>query len=154
MTKYNQQKAEEIADLIANGATLKEIEDKTSVSRVTIFTWMWKHPEFYQMWDKAKEFGTHAMNEIDAEMIKTCPNDANSIAKLRLYLEHRRWQIGKYNQRKYGDKITAEVNVTNNLASALDQAIAARAASKTIDHVPSNPVPPLVIDVDPANESS
>jgi hypothetical protein len=147
MTHYKPEIVNKILDLLSCGKSIVDIEKIDGMpTRQCIFTWCCKYPDFYDAFDKAREFGAHAMAEQAADRIETCPSDPMELTKLRLYLEHMRWYIGKLNQRKYGEKTIISGDKDNpltlNLAHTLDERIAARAARHTIEHTAKT----LVID--------
>lgn len=140
MTLYSKEMSEKICLLLAEGYSVNEIErmEKMPCAQ-TIFRWAWQHPEFYEVFDKAREFGTHAMNYKLLQQIEDSePVTPGEIAKLKILVDQYRWFIGKINQRKYGERTTIagdkDSPIQLNLASALDNRIAAARAAPVIEH--------------------
>ncbi len=138
-----------VCDLIAEGKNTNEIGRMEGMpSASTIASWTWTYPEFYELFDKAREFGTHAMAYKCAEDIESCPKDAGALAKLKIKMDFYKWFIGKLNQRKYGDRTTIAGDKENplmlTLAATLDDRIAARQARHTIEHESNRLALPVV----------
>ena len=154
MTKYSPEMVKTVCLLMAEGKTPADIEKMEGMPTArTLANWTWEHPEFYELFDKAREFGTHAMAYNCAEAIEKCPANTDSLAKLKIKMDFFKWFIGKLNQRKYGDRTVIAGDKDNpltiSLASALDHAIAARQARITIDHEPNESVLALpVVETD------
>lgn len=146
ITKYSQEMAEKICERLACGASVADIEKTEGFpSSTTIFHWTHKYPEFYDMFDKAREFGSHAVAYRVIEDIKSTANNKEAISKLKIWVDYWKWYLGKINQRKYGDSTTIKGDKDNpltiNIAAALDHAIAQRDAGLTIEHQPSQIMP-------------
>ncbi len=134
-----------VCELIAEGKNPAEIEKIEGMPTArTLANWTWQHPEFYEAFDKAREFGTHAMAYKCAQDIETVGKDPNDINKLKIKLDFYKWFIGKLNQKKYGDKTTIAGDKDNpltlSLANTLDERIAARTAKKAIEQSIAMPI--------------
>jgi hypothetical protein len=46
--------------------------------------------------------------------IQRCPTNRNEIEKLRLELDHMKWELSKLSPKKYGDKVGIEAEVNHN----------------------------------------
>lgn len=129
---------QKVCELIAEGKNPAEIERIDGMpSARTIANWTWQHPEFYVEFDKAREFGTHAMAYKCAQDIEACGRDPNELSKLKIKMDFYKWFIGKLNQKKYGERTTVmgdkDNPLTIGLAQTLDERIAARTAKKAIE---------------------
>lgn len=139
MTLYSPEMAEKVCLLLIEGKTVSEIERMEGMpSSASIFRWAWKNPEFYEAFDKAREFGTHAMNYKLLQRLEDSDTTPGELMKLKLITDQYRWFIGKINQRKYGDRTTIAGDKDNpialNIASALDNRIAAARSAPAIEH--------------------
>ena len=148
--------AKKVCNLLAEGKTVSDIEKMDGLPcSATIFNWTWQHPEFYEMFDKAREFGTHALAYRLGKDIEECANNPMALTKLKLHIEHWRWFIGKCNQRKYGDKTIISGDKDNpltlNLANMMDGKLAERAARRSatpvLEHMPNIPILPIIDQV-------
>ncbi len=139
MTLYSPELAEKVCLLLVEGHTVAEIERMEGMpSARSIWRWAWKNPDFYEALDKAREFGTHAMNYKLLQLITETDTTPGELMKLKILTDQYRWFIGKINQRKYGDRTTIAGDKDNplalNIASALDLRIAAARAAPTVEH--------------------
>lgn len=122
-SEYNETTARHICELLASGESLVSIADgKTFPVSSTIYSWLAKHPEFAEMYTRARETQMEAMAaeilEIaDDKPVCEVPDpdggvsvrvDAAGIQRNRLRVDTRKWLMSKLAPKKYGDKITAE----------------------------------------------
>lgn len=145
MTLYSPELAEKVCLLLVEGNTVAEIERMEGMpSARSIWRWAWKHPDFYEALDKAREFGAHAMNYKLLQRIEDSELTPGALIKLKILTDQYRWFIGKLNQRKYGERTTIAGDKDNpltlNIASALDARIAAARAAPVIEHTKALPI--------------
>ncbi len=146
---YSPEIAAKICELLAQGEFVQDVAKLDGMPTVqAIWSWSWKHPEFYEALDKAREFGAHAMNYKLMEKIQDVKMDKDEIARLKILVDQWRWFIGKINQRKYGDNMTIKGDADNpiqlTLATALDARIAAARAAPVIEHESSSAALPVI----------
>lgn len=118
----------------------------------TIYTWLTKHPEFVEKYDRAKEQQMELFANQIIELSDSCTADNDHVQKTKLQIHTRQWVMGKLKPKKYGDNMTVKGDKDNplilNLAGALDQAIAQRlSALRTVDHMPNTALlPPIEVN--------
>jgi len=120
-TKYTPELGEEICDAIASSELgLVHLVDSHPhwPHRATIFIWMRKHPEFRDMYTRAKEdqveVSVEHMQEIMNEPHKYEDLETGFIKldhnMLRLKMDAIKWQASKLKPRKFGDAKVEEAN--------------------------------------------
>lgn len=116
-SKYNEEVAGIIADLLAEGTPMKQICGKEGMpDYTTVLLWQRVHPEFSDLVARAKSDGTHALAD---ECIEIADDKNIDPADKRVRIDTRLKLIGKWNSKAYGDKVevasTGSVAVTHTL---------------------------------------
>ncbi len=83
----------------------------------TVYDWLRKHPEFAEMYTRAKEDASDLMAEEIIEIADSDPGmtpkgetDKGAVDHRRLRVEARKWCAAKLKPRKYGEKIQQEIS--------------------------------------------
>lgn len=104
---YSREIAEEICWRLAQGQTLKSICMLNHMPNITtVFDWEARHGEFAQMSARAREHGTHVLAD---QCIEIADDPLMDPADKRVRIDTRIRLIGKWNAKRYGDKIEHEV---------------------------------------------
>lgn len=104
---YSKETAEEICWRLAQGQTLKSICMLNHMPNITtVFDWEAKHGEFAQLSARAREHGTHVLAD---QCIEIADDPLMDPADKRVRIDTRIRLIGKWNAKRYGDKIEHEV---------------------------------------------
>lgn len=111
----------EIVDLIcaeiAGGKSLRKVCDMEGMpSRAAFHLWLNQHPGVFDQYTRAREMRADARaDRIDdlTEKVELGTLDANAA---RVIIDAEKWQAGKENSKRYGDRI----NVDGNLGVSLD----------------------------------
>lgn len=104
-TIYSDDLAKEICLRISNGRSLSAVcRDKDMPSRSIIYDWLAEKKDFSDRYHEAdlQRADFHA-----DEMIEIADNvepDTAEVAKARLQIDTRKWQVARMNATKYGDK--------------------------------------------------
>lgn len=137
-TKYSQDLAEAICIRLGLGESLKSIcSDETMPSQSVVYLWLNRHPEFLELYTRAREeqAETHAdeivsiadETPLTKEILDKDGNvidivlDSAYIAWQKQRIEARKWNAAKQRPKKYGDRVThggdddAPVVVEHNL---------------------------------------
>ena len=128
-TIYSQELVDEICTRMANGETLRSIclrDDMPSLD--TIWKWEQKYPEFAEQSARARERGTHTLAD---QCIEIADDPMLDPQDKRIRIDTRIRLIGKWNQKKYGDKIEVEANGNQNMT--LSFSVPQRKASEIIE---------------------
>lgn len=118
---YNEDIARTICDLLAEGASLREVCRMDGMpGRTAVFNWLAKHKEFAGQYARAKQEGMEAWADEIIDIADTGKNDwmerndsdnpgyaANGehIQRSRLRIDTRKWLLSKLAPKKYGDKL-------------------------------------------------
>lgn len=156
MTVYSPETAKELCELISGGMSLTKACEQICVHRNTAINWIVTRPEFREMYEIARIARLELAEETMEDRIESSRGSSEELTRLKLWLENKRWFMGKLNPRKYSDRMTLAGDKDNpltvTLANELDARIAARVAVKTIDHEPSNPMPLIGAPVSDSND--
>jgi hypothetical protein len=143
---YSKELASKICEEIAQGKSLRTICKADEMPAVaTIFLWFQKHKEFVEQYDKAKQEQAVAMAEEILDIADDGTNDyyenddgkvllaAENIQRSRLRVDTRKWLLSKLVPKKYGDRVTQDVNI-NNYTELPDDELARKLAEKRQEH--------------------
>lgn len=125
-TVYTEELADEICGQLAMGKSLRTVCGQDHLPSIaTVYNWFRKHPDFLERYARAKEDATDAMAE-DIQDIADEPQTYQEVIqhpdgsqtvrtidntkRTQLRIETRKWIMGKYKPKKYGDKL----DVTSN----------------------------------------
>lgn len=124
---YNLELAAEICTRISNGEALRQIcMEEGMPSQASVYLWIGKHPEFSEMYTRAREEQADTLaDEIqtiaDEMPMETTDKDGQTrfdsayIQWMRLRVDARKWVAAKLKPRKYGDKIELSGDKDNPL---------------------------------------
>ena len=102
-SKYSQELVEEIITLLSEGNTMKSICALPHMPGITtIWEWEQENGEFAKLSARAREAGTHVIAD---QCIEIADDPLLDPADKRVRIDTRMRLIGKWNAKKYGDKI-------------------------------------------------
>lgn len=132
---YNQILADIICERISAAESLRSIcADKSLPDKSTVLRWKYKYKEFSDQYARAKissaDSDQDLLEDIGDEAIKAVrmanPDKANAlVSAYRLKSDNIKWNMGKKNPKKYGDKLALEVEETQMTDEQRIQRIAA-----------------------------
>lgn len=119
---YDQEIADTICNLLAEGKSLREIcraDDTPHVA--TVCRWLNTHEEFSEQYARAREAQAETLFDeiihiadsesgvtvVDAEKDPTAVME--TVQRARLRIDARKWAASKMNSKRYGDKVTNEM---------------------------------------------
>ncbi len=143
MVNYSPELVEKICNEIATGRSLARVcaEEDWMPEEKTVYNWMFSKPGFLELYDKAKEKQMEVYANQIIDLSDMCIADADAVAKTKLQIFARQWVMGKLKPKKYGDRTIIAGDKDNpltlNVASALDNRIAAARGAPTIEHQPA-----------------
>ena len=107
-TVYTPEIAKEIIDRLLNGESLVKIaEDERMPSRVTIYNWMDRDPDFCTKCARAREgLADYLVDEIE-KLARSATKDNIEVVKLQISVAQ--WRAMKMAPRQYGDRRTTEL---------------------------------------------
>lgn len=118
-SKYSDELAEKICDLIARGLSLRAIcisDDMPAMS--TVCKWLSEEQGFSEQYARAREEQADIFADEIIEIADAVEPDSAAVAKAKLQIEARKWRAAKMSPKKYGDKV--EQQITGNLAVNVD----------------------------------
>lgn len=117
---YTKEIADQICNELSEGKSLRKVcESGGMPSKVTIFAWMRKYPEFLNQYARAKEESADAMNEDLMDLGDEAINHAYNanpkassavVQAVKLKADNLKWVMSKMKPKKYGDK----TDITSN----------------------------------------
>ena len=136
-SKYSQDLADEICARLSEGQSLRTVCKANDMpARASVFKWLRENSTFSDQYAKAKQESADAMFEEILDIADDGSNDwienndpdnpgyrtnGENIQRSRLRVDTRKWAMSKMKPKKYGDKITTEHGVTDELSSLLAQ---------------------------------
>ena len=135
-TIYSDELAKEICLRISNGRSLSSVcRDKDMPSRSIVYDWLADNEDFSDRYREADlqraDFHADEMIEI-ADSVEA---ESAEVAKARLQIDTRKWQVARMNATKYGDKQQVD-NVSSDGSMTPPQPLtpdAAKVISKDLD---------------------
>lgn len=100
---------EEILEGLAQGKSLTSIcepDDMPMLSSVVV--WQARDPERSQAYTRAREIGAEATFEEIQSIADGVEPDKDAVAKARVQIDTRKWQMSKVAPKRYGDKIAID----------------------------------------------
>ena len=133
-TVYEQEVADRICELLADGKTLNSIckTNPDFPKPRTIRRWAMdpEHP-FSPQYARAREVGYQSMSDEFIDIGDRVREDAAAVAKARLRADSRKWLLSKALPKIYGDKLELDTPVEGALAKGLTAVSAAVLAAIT-----------------------
>jgi len=108
---YLPEVAADICSLLAEGESLRKVCERQGMpSKATVFRWLAQHEEFRDQYAKATETRADAIFEGMFDIADSVSEEAAAVAKARLRIDTRKWALARMNPKKYGDKVSQEID--------------------------------------------
>ncbi|HIE1458453.1 TPA: terminase small subunit protein [Stenotrophomonas maltophilia] len=145
-SKYSQQLADAICDLLVDGKSLRTICSTAKMpSRSTVIRWLAENEAFRNQYARARELQADTLAEeildiadkaVLGERLKKDGKGkvlerqtGDMVERSKLMIDARKWYAGKLQPKKYGDRVALDHGVQDNLADQL-RAARERAAGR------------------------
>lgn len=129
-SSYTLELAESICDLVASGENLERICAKDDFpSKDTVYKWLRKHPEFADEYATARARRADARSDRIDEIKERCLNGKITSDVARVVIDAEKWQAGKENAKKYGDRVALAGDDESPLRVMSDDRIESRIAN-------------------------
>ncbi|MDZ5787770.1 terminase small subunit protein [Stenotrophomonas maltophilia] len=145
-SKYSQQLADAICDLLVDGKSLRTICSTAKMpSRSTVIRWLAENEAFRNQYARARELQADTLAEeildiadkaVLGERLKKDGKGkvlerqtGDMVERSRLRVDVRKWYAGKLQPKKYGERVALDHGVQDNLADQL-RAARERAADR------------------------
>lgn len=125
--------AAKICELLGSGLSLRKIcLEEQMPDRVTVFRWLFHNEEFRSQYALAREHWAESVFEeifdISDDGSKDTYEDEDGktktdwevIGRSKLRVDTRKWALSKLSPKKYGEKLTQEIDLTTRAASLDD----------------------------------
>jgi len=111
-TKYSDDLFNKICDELAQSSTaLYKICQNNGITRATFMNWVNNNKDLFAIYDNAKEDQLKFL----AEQIIDIADNGSDTNRDKLRIESRKWLLSKLDRKKFGDQITQDINVKNEL---------------------------------------
>ncbi|ALX78355.1 ubiquitin carboxyl-hydrolase [Cronobacter sakazakii] len=108
---YLPEVAADICSLLADGESLRKVCERPGMpNKSTVFRWLAQHEEFRDQYAKATETRADAIFEEMFDIADTVAEEAAAVGKARLRIDTRKWALARMNPKKYGDKVSQEID--------------------------------------------
>lgn len=112
---YLPEVAADICSLLANGESLRKVCERPGMpNKSTVFRWLAQHEEFRDQYAKATETRADAIFEEMFDIADDVAEEAAAVGKARLRIDTRKWALARMNPKKYGDKVTQDIDVKSS----------------------------------------
>jgi len=108
---YLPEVAADICSLLADGESLRKVCERPGMpNKATVFRWLAQHDEFRDQYAKATETRADAIFEEMFDIADSVTEEAAAVGKARLRIDTRKWALARMNPKKYGDKVSQEID--------------------------------------------
>lgn len=108
---YLPEVAADICSMLANGESLRKVCERPGMpAKATVFRWLAQHEEFRDQYAKATDTRADAIFEEMLDIADSVAEEAAAVGKARLRIDTRKWALARMNPKKYGDKVSQEID--------------------------------------------
>lgn len=107
--KYSKEVIQELTDRVAAGEPLTQVcKDKRMPERSAVYNWFNEHPDFLDMYVKAKELQSHAYFDRIIDISQRVLNGDVEANSARVAMDALKWVTARLNPRVYNEKYLEE----------------------------------------------
>lgn len=108
---YLPEVADDICSLITAGESLRSVCRRQGMPNTTkVMRWLREHEDFREQYGKAMESRADAVFEEIFDIADDVAEEPAAVAKARLRVDTRKWALARMNPKKYGDKVSQEID--------------------------------------------
>ncbi|MFB9087206.1 ubiquitin carboxyl-hydrolase [Erwinia tracheiphila] len=108
---YLPEVADDICALLASGESLVKVCKRPGMpDKSTVFRWLAIHDDFCDKYANATEARADAIFEDMFDIADDATEEPAAVAKARLRIDTRKWALARMNPKKYGDKVSQEID--------------------------------------------
>lgn len=107
-----------ILDMVAMGASIKEVCNKHEIDSKTLAAYLAKVPNFQRAFQDARDLGLEYL----ADSLLTAHKDFHDIEDAKLFSQNVKWILSKRKSETYGDKVAVDHTVSIDLVAAMKEA--------------------------------
>lgn len=109
-SKYSDEMAEKICELISSGMSLRTVCSQDGMpSAVTVCKWLSENDEFSKQYARAREEQAVSFADEIIQIADSVEPDSAAVAKAKLQIDSRKWLAARMAPKKYGDKQEIDV---------------------------------------------
>lgn len=114
-SEYTPEVAADICSLLADGESLRKVCERPGMpGKATVFRWLAQHEEFRDQYAKATDTRADAIFEEMFDIADEVAEESAAVAKARLRIDTRKWALARMNPKKYGEKVTQDVDLKSS----------------------------------------
>lgn len=112
---YLPEVAADICSLLADGESLRKVCERQGMpGKATVFRWLAQHEDFRDQYAKATDTRADAIFEEMFDIADEVAEESAAVAKARLRIDTRKWARARMNPKKYGEKVTQDVDLKSS----------------------------------------
>lgn len=112
---YLPEVAADICSLLADGESLRKVCERQGMpNKATVFRWLAQHEDFRDQYATATETRADAIFEEMFEIADEVAEEAAAVGKARLRIDTRKWALARMNPKKYGDKVSQDIDLKSS----------------------------------------
>ena len=107
--------ADDVCALIADGESLRSVCKRPGMPNTTkVMRWLREYPDFREQYAKAMESRADAVFEELFDIADDVTEEPSAVAKARLRIDTRKWALARMSPKKYGDKVTQDIDLKSS----------------------------------------
>ncbi|ATC75032.1 ubiquitin carboxyl-hydrolase [Proteus mirabilis] len=112
---YLPEVADDVCALIADGESLRSVCKRPGMPNTTkVMRWLREYPDFREQYAKAMESRADAVFEELFDIADDVTEEPSAVAKARLRIDTRKWALARMSPKKYGDKVTQDIDLKSS----------------------------------------
>ncbi|HEI8903452.1 TPA: ubiquitin carboxyl-hydrolase [Proteus mirabilis] len=112
---YLPEVADDVCALIADGESLRSVCKRPGMPNTTkVMRWLREYPDFREQYAKAMESRADAVFEELFDIADDVTEEPAAVAKARLRIDTRKWALARMSPKKYGDKVTQDIDLKSS----------------------------------------
>ncbi len=112
---YLPEVADDVCALIADGESLRSVCKRPGMPNTTkVMRWLREYPDFREQYAKAMESRADAVFEELFDIADGVTEEPSAVAKARLRIDTRKWALARMSPKKYGDKVTQDIDLKSS----------------------------------------
>ncbi|NHT79218.1 ubiquitin carboxyl-hydrolase [Proteus mirabilis] len=114
-SNYLPEVADDVCALIADGESLRSVCKRPGMPNTTkVMRWLREYPDFREQYAKAMESRADAVFEELFDIADDVTEEPSAVAKARLRIDTRKWALARMSPKKYGDKVTQDIDLKSS----------------------------------------
>ncbi|WP_368936078.1 ubiquitin carboxyl-hydrolase [Proteus penneri] len=112
---YLPEVADDVCALIADGESLRSVCKRPGMPNTTkVMRWLREYHDFREQYAKAMESRADDVFEELFDIADDVTEEPAAVAKARLRIDTRKWALARMSPKKYGDKVTQDIDLKSS----------------------------------------